>query len=174
MAVIVNKKDLKGNSTSLIINYGNIAGILIEMNQYDNALYYLDKAEYLARQKNYDAIYASIFNNRGEVYFGKKDFKTAKQYSLKGYAASLKHDNCEARKMALLNLGDIFVQEKKLTEAIPYYKKAIELDKEGTTNRIYIFANINLGETYYELKNYKKAEAHLITALSKATATKFK
>src|SRR6185312_15987845 len=73
-----------------------------------------------------------------------------------------------------ISLGTLLLEKGNLHEAINYLEQARKVS--GNTSPYYsiIFPNYLLGKAYYELKDYKNAEAHLLPALRRATELNFK
>ena len=107
-----------------------------------------------ADDKNAGATNPEALNafEKGQMYFYQKKFEMAEVMLLE----SIKHDPENA--LAYSYLGDLFLNKKLYDEALKYYLRALELRPESAEN------NFRIAQTYYYMKNGKKAAEHFSKA----------
>lgn len=134
-----------------------------DLNEYDNALVYLSKAEeiLLAKGQQESIYYADTLNNKGVVYRDTGDYEKALDY----YGRSR-----ELRKKLGLgktvnyaettsNIGIVYVDTGKYDKALEYYmeaQKILEDVKFQQTSKYAILMN-NIGGVYWSKNNYNAA-----------------
>lgn len=146
--------------------YSNMAAVLSQLGQSEQkSMYYLNKAEKLARESNNHDLLGMVLINKGFASNQKKDWNTSHHYFESALALAEKHHMQQNRYLALVNLGSIFIEWKDPEKALSYL-----LEAENTRSNIYPgYRNLclrNLGEVYQQLKDYRQAEYYLLKALN--------
>jgi len=112
----------------------------------DEAIQYLERAiEKGCNMTECFYIAANIYDELGLEFDSEETQKALQYYNrvLEKHPESL---------YTLVNIGTIYEHNNKNEEALVYFKKAYDLDKEKVTNACY-----NLGVTYTKLKQYEEA-----------------
>ncbi len=135
----LQKRTNRASELSLYINY---AALLLDVNRFQEALTYLDKAERL-RPLTRDQ--ARLDNNRGVAYFRMGDYRNAIRYFQKAIGSD------PGISSVLINLANAYSASGRYPEAVSLYKKALGLDP----GRISVKKAI--GMTYMKMGDYVKA-----------------
>ncbi|MBS1690082.1 MAG: sensor histidine kinase [Bacteroidetes bacterium] len=69
--------------------------------------------------------------------------------------------NTGAQKVTLENIGKLYIKLKQPAKGIEYLNRALDINTNSVTDDIMIY--YDLGNAYYQLKNYKKAEEILLS-----------
>jgi len=137
--------------------YNNLGALYSRHGIHDSAIYFYKQAqEYYEIQEDQEGL-VKIFVNTGKVYFYIEDFKKAEEYFLKAYDLVKDLDNLVYKSAVYINLGMVCNVTNKLTEALDYYNKALEIaevtnkgpDKGDIINCI--------GDIYFRQELYDKA-----------------
>lgn len=109
----------------------------------------------------------SIFNsNLADAYFATGDYGQAETYAAKAMEYAVKQNNKSLIALAWQNSGNVYVKQKRYTEAITVLNKAIDIFKEvEDIDRINNTADL-LAEAYALTGNYSKAYEFIV--MSKA------
>jgi two-component system NarL family sensor kinase len=155
--------------------YNDLATVLIQLDRTDQALYYLEKAEALAREKKDSVLLISVLGHKGNFHGKLKEWDKSKQYlqtsvelARKGLKGVLPETTYELEGAALCNLGYAYLLQDQPTQALVYLKEAAALsDKVGVYlgNHLWLM----LGLAYSGLDNYREAESYLLKANENAT-----
>jgi len=151
--------------------YNNMADVLIRMEQYDQASYYLREGEKLALTRNDKYILAYLYTNMGEVHPEQKDYNTAAHYFQKAMDYAMQTRNDDVRQAILSSQGKMMLEMNKPEQAITYLKKALDISTITFPYYSTIVPYYNLGEAFYRTGQYQQAEKALLTGLNKASKT---
>ena len=149
--------------------YNGLALLLFHMGAEKRALYYLDKAEVIARRQRNNELLSLLLNNKGLCYSSRQEWirsaschlaalKLAQQYRLQ----TVKHN-------ALVNLGGLYLARDMPAQALAYLLAARSLQEQiriNVYNRNSVL--VYLGKTYLRLNDYRKAEPLLLQAAQAA------
>lgn len=129
------------------IIYRNIAQTFIEMQLQDLAIHYSTLAAKCYKIDSYDYLVnmADIELLTGKTNSALEKLKTA--YSLKPNELAVNNT------LGLIYLGDYGVEFVDIEKALPYNKKAFDLNNDRITEYV-------LARNYYELEQFEKAELH--------------
>lgn len=119
-----------GNNILLAYNLNNIATILNEMEQYDKAIYYLNKQLPVSKLLNDAYSLAGYYEEYGNAYFKQNKFKEALQQYLLGLHLGLEINN-KGRICGMSNhVGDAYEGLQQYDSAFYYFKKAMEAGEQ--------------------------------------------
>ncbi len=145
--------------------YTSTAMVLFGLQDYEKALYYLNKAEILAKQYSDSYHIAPIYAHKGQVYGHMGNIKQARYYNNLALQAGRELNNEEVQFIALYNMAMISESPKK---ALSFIRKAQNL--QGNINAYYkTSATGAMGTIYLKEKNYTLAFNYLTQAESLAT-----
>lgn len=162
------------HSLSLIKTYNNLSVALNRIEENEDALKYLEKAEGMAVKYRYNRLIAGIHVNKGRIYKemkqwdkSKAEFKVALSFidSLKASDRSVGISARETKQIIATNTGQLFLLQGKLQQSLLYFKNAQLLSRPGTNPYNTIPIVLGLGKTYAALKEYRLAEKYLSEAL---------
>lgn len=94
------------------VNYGYLKD---EMQQSDSAIYYFNKAEKDFQGDNYER--ANLYLNKGRAYMNIKENELSKQNLYKAIQLFKEYEDKDGEIRVHLNLAEIYLDEKKYTEA---------------------------------------------------------
>ncbi len=150
-------KDLiaASNSALSLLHYSN--------NDYLNALAYLNNSLKLQKEENDSIGLSSTFNNIAVLYKNMFNFQTALEYNKKSLAISLAIDDFIGIGKSYSNIGRIYEASNEHQKALEYYQLALENNKAHEILNSIPYRNI--GEVYYNLKNYTEAQKYNLQGL---------
>jgi tetratricopeptide (TPR) repeat protein len=161
------------NSQNLINPYVNMVFIQSKLGRHRQALEYGLVAKKLAIEKDLPLTLAKVFLNIGTQYtfLGQED--SAIYYFDSAAVLFQQHGLIDYQQAALTSIGDVMSQLGNYEQAIPYYKRSMQLS--STTSPLYgtIIPAYSLGIALFHLKKYKEAEVILVAGIEEATMTGF-
>jgi class 3 adenylate cyclase/TPR repeat protein len=123
-----------GNKERFARNLGNIGGVYMNLSDYTKALEYSSKALFIHEEIGNKVSIAINLGNIGEVYATKEstyyDAKKAEEYLRKSLQLAEEIGAKNIIKSIYENLHTLRRNEKQYEEALEYYKKSVEIDKE--------------------------------------------
>jgi class 3 adenylate cyclase len=144
----IGNLDIVGTTTS------NIADIYIQKDNYDSALYYLEKS-LIAVENTVDA--AVTLNQIGTVYASKKEFQRAIDYQLEAIAIATDFNAILDLAKSFRSLADTYQEMGETSNAISGYKRAQtiaeELGSDYTLKDVYL----GMATSFEKLSDYKSA-----------------
>lgn len=147
-----------------ITAYNNLGTLFMDMHDYDKSLYYLRKAEQAAADQNNQSYLIATWQDIAGCYAYKGIYDTALVYVKKIDGLPVEMD--AVKKETQHNLeGFIYSNLQMQDKAIEQYKLALAVNPYSSKKTTYLS---NLGSSYIELKQYKKAEQYLKRALDLA------
>ncbi|WP_225000296.1 ATP-binding protein [Cesiribacter sp. SM1] len=158
-------EDLK-YETGLHMLYSNLCGLYgDELNQYDKAMIYCDKAVALAREQEHIRGLGMAQLNRGLVLIRKKDYAQALTAIQEGYTIGKELSNVYMQLGALGNIIDIYLRNGQYTRVIPVAMEMENLAKSVADVNNESLALNGLASAYLHLKEYQKAKLYASQAL---------
>jgi len=152
------------NNREKLFNLNDIAGGYISLNQSEKAFEYLNKANNILENIDVDSwedIYVSylIYTNLSNYYVSKQQFEQARPFFDKAKDIVFSNSNfwIDAKIVVLSCEADFSIADKKYTETISIYRKALELAKEIDYLEYQEWLLGAIEWLYMNLKNYKKA-----------------
>lgn len=146
-------KDLQGQCVTL----SNTGNNFIQLNKYDSAKVYFNKAIQLAyKLKNEDEITTGL-SNLGQVLNHEGEYKLAIEKLNKALEMSKKLESLETTHVLLLRLGNSYLGLRNYQKAIELYSNALKISKEindldGQSNNL-----SKLSDTYEKTGDFKNA-----------------
>src|SRR5262249_23911437 len=119
--------EAKGEISSLVNTYNNLAVIYNQLKQYDSARLLLNKALRIGKMHEPAIELTSIYNNLGNVCFRKKEFDEALIYFRRNYTKHLATKDDAALWVAVLNMADVFIEKKQFDSASHFADTAMKL-----------------------------------------------
>ncbi|WP_298549204.1 sensor histidine kinase [uncultured Aquimarina sp.] len=150
----IRKFELSGNLSYLPLSYSNLGIVAKEMERYDDAVFYHDKAIENAENTPKDTLYAVIGNNNiGTVYKSAKKYDKAKEY----YSRALSYTNFlkkRPKRLSLLldNLAYVnFLANKEDDSVLDLFNQAFTI-RDSVNDVVGLSTNnLHLAE-YYQAK----------------------
>ncbi len=96
----------------------------------DSSLLWYDKAYVIAKKADDKDAMASVYNNKGLIYWGKEQYKTAMDYYLSSYEIFKDLGQQRGQANSLNNIGLLLSKLKRHKEANTYQKRALTIRKE--------------------------------------------
>jgi signal transduction histidine kinase len=151
----------------LVRIYNNVALSLIQLQEYDKALYYLNKSELLTNKLQHWIRLPDIWNNMAIVYNKTEEADKALHYSQRALYGARIFQHYHAEYSALLELAVIMLDQKQPSKAISYLQEALQI--KGNINSSFVGrTSYLLGNAYYALNNPIQAERYFLAAIAKA------
>ncbi len=175
----LSNQGLLENDNVLMI-YTNMAFMQTSLNQNEQALYYLDVAENLARKRDKRNQLPFILNNKGEALAALGRTTEAMLCFKEGLRLVQQNAQLSPGRKTEIHqsinnsIGSLLIQTGQPEAAIPYFTEAIQLSSQTNPYFSRIFPNYFLGQVYYGQKNYALALKHLLPALELANRLDFK
>ncbi|MBK9284659.1 MAG: tetratricopeptide repeat protein [Sphingobacteriaceae bacterium] len=153
MVIGENAKD----DNTLMVTYGNIGSLYINLGRTKLALDFQLKSLDLALKHNKIERLASIYNNLSLIYHEFKEHDKAVEYGLKSVEINTQHNLHYNLGSSYGNLGNAYYGKNDFEKALVNYNKCYELAVETQNNYELSKASLDLAEVHMSLKNYKKA-----------------
>lgn len=129
---------------SIFTNCTNLGSVFNKLNQPDSALYYLTEAQNIAQKYKVGLPMNSLYNNLGNAWFYKKQWDKALGYFMTNYNTDSINADKEMLWYDCLNIGDTYLEKKKLDSAKKYIDLSLQLahflgskDKEADVYALY-------------------------------------
>ena len=152
----------KKTNHDIILIFNNVAAFWIIMDNTKKALYYLEKAEDLAIKYKDTCNLATAMLNKSNIYSSNKQWDSAMFYCQKTITLCKRANKFKLQTTILneatLGAGVIHIEMNQPQEAIPWLQQAVKQFKQIKDQANLIISYYNLGNAYYQLHDYKKAE----------------
>ncbi len=153
--------------------YNNYAALLLNMPQDSldhnkKSLYYLDRAEQVARQYNDLKIITCVLCNKSKIYRNQRRYPESMRLAKAGLQLARQHHFTQWEYVLLNNIGDLYHLTGQHEKAIPYLEAAIASPNQPVDPYYRNMAIFTLGEVYFDLGNHKKAEHYFLESLAAA------
>ncbi|MEM6718906.1 MAG: sensor histidine kinase [Bacteroidota bacterium] len=96
----------------------------------DSSLLWYDKAYAIAERASDKDGMASVYNNKGLIYWGKEDYKTAMDYYLSSYEIFKDLGKQRGQATSLNNIGLLLSKLKRHKESNAYHRRSLAIKKE--------------------------------------------
>ncbi len=151
-------------------NYGSLLFSLPQdsLTHNSKSLYYLDKAEQVARRYNDLKIITCVLCNKAKIFRNQKRYGESMQLARMGLELARKHHFTQWEYVLLNNIGDLYYVMGEPAKAIPYLEEAINSSNQPVDPYYRNMATFTLGEVYYALGNHRKAEHFFLESLAAA------
>lgn len=160
------RKNIAADDPGYINIYLNLGIIWVRLGQNDFALQHLQEGLRIAEVNHNDMSVCTLLAHMGVVYIEKDMLAKAQQYLLRSLKLARALGNTSMEQNIHLNMGSIYLKQKTPLKAISHLDEvthAQELNPMYTADAAY-----NLGEAYYQMGQYKKAETIILPVLSYA------
>lgn len=137
----------------VILSLGDIA---IEEEDYQKALQYFKTIEQ-QQDKNLVFNKSAFYQNLGLCYFHTKNYTKAEEFLLKGSNLQLQEKDTVKLIRTYINLGNLYYEQYKDHQAIPYFEKAYQLSKQINNFELKQNAALNMAVVEENKKNFSKA-----------------
>jgi tetratricopeptide (TPR) repeat protein len=150
--------------------YGNIAIIYSNMQDYTNALDYFRRGLQIAREFPHDNGVALAYLNIGDVFTRSMQLDSAVSYTLRSLDLSEMAHDTMLQSVSLSNLGDIYNKKLQPLRALSPLERSLQLSKDihdpdGVANTYG-----SLAETYRLLGSFQKSITYAENSLKEASA----
>ena len=142
----------------------NIGDVLLQQEKSGEALNYFYSSQGIAEEVNDSMSIARSLNNISRAFRQEKKYKEELLTRAKLLDINKKMGNYEAQSTDNLEIGNIYMEENKLEEAIPYFEESIELsnktgnfdNKKEALQKLYITQEKsgNFIDAFASLKEY--------------------
>jgi signal transduction histidine kinase len=168
-AIDIARKHQPEYLATIYNNYGSLLSSLPDSAaNYQRSVYYLDKAEHIARQFNDLKIITCVLCNKAKLYRNQKRYAESMDLSLRGLELAQQHHFTQWELVLLNNIGDLHFAMGKPEEAIPFLEQSLKVEGAGIDPYYRNMAIFTLGEVYYALDDMAKAEHYFTVSLKAA------
>jgi two-component system, NarL family, sensor kinase len=165
---LLAEKYLSKINYNMGIMYSNIGNLYSDLDQFEKALIYSDKAiEDAKKTKSKNDLAVSLLN-KSMPLLELKRFNEAEKVLQESLLLSKEVQNNFARAAALLNMGDLKIKTHKYEEIKKYADEALDLHQQMNNPEGIIIAQKALGIYYLHQKNYNKANLYTKESLKLA------
>ncbi len=164
---------------NVLVTYINLSKLLGYMYNQEKSLYYLGKAETLAREKNMIGFLPAILNNKAANAFYRKDYPEAVTLYTKLLDHCMETNDSSMMCIALFGIGDSYSSMGQPDKGIAYLERGVEIKNRLSPSAFkyeYDYHPLKnhynlLGKTYFQLNDYNRAERALLKGLELAETT---
>jgi len=148
---------------------GNIKAAMsnayLRLPESDKSLQYALEVTKIGHAIGDSSLLAAALNLRGNVMRNTNQLEESLKLFQEHYNMLIALNQEEASARSLTNIGIVHAMKKEYEEAIPYFKKAIELSKRHQNNYLLAFASGSMGQNYSDLGQMDSSIIYLETAL---------
>ncbi len=148
----------------LIATYTGLGAVASHISHWERAFFYFNQAEKLALQYRDTSFWVSVLTNKASLYQDRKDYDRA---------LIIAREALDIAQRKGIYCGDIaqaiaasLLFQNKPEQALIYGQLALKNATETHNKEREISAHYVLGYNYVQLRQYKKAEQHLVAGLS--------
>ncbi len=134
-------------------------GRVLEMKDFDTAMYYFNKAISLAAKNNWSEEEAKTHINIGFAYLYSKNSKKSIEKLKQGLDIYISTGNKKEQLDTYYNLGYFYANFENFSRSIEYFNKAARLGEELNNEKRLTGIYNNLGLIYHYIGHYDKANA---------------
>lgn len=150
-------------------NYGSLFSALPDsLMSYERSMYYLDKAEQIARKTNDLRIMTCVLCNKAKLYRNQKRYTESMDLLLQSLALAQQNHFHQWEMVALNNIGDLHFVMGHPEKAIPYLLKSLKMEGAGVAPYYRNMAVFTLGEVYASMGQKEKAAHYFSLSLAMA------
>jgi len=162
-------EDLTGKSNML----SNIGAVYQMLGEDSTALNYFNRSLTTAKVIKDSIRISTAYFNLGTTYANEEaTFDQAISLYLEALKTFEEIEYASGQALALLNIGELLLNQNKLSSALEYFNKALNLNQVPEVYKTSI--NYFLGEVYSKLNNYQLAEEFYKKAIAEALISKNK
>lgn len=160
-----------GNDYEIAYAYLYMGDTLFSLSNLDEAVRYLEKAEKIQKQNNFENLLMITYNIMGVLYMTKGDLLIALDYYHLALVMAKKMNEYSVAAMVYNNVGAILSNIGDLEKAVEYFNQAYEcINKLESDGNKFVFdiilLHMNVCEEYITEKRYDDAKKYLDDALS--------
>ncbi len=155
----------RADYTYVLDAYNRLGVLLFQLRLFDQARFYFDQGEQIARQFGDTAMLAKVMVNKGAVYGDEGNKEAARKIYLDIYALSREHGYHGPQLTAASNLANMLTEEDDLGAALAYAHEALALSEQTDAFDQHINIRYRLGYIYYRMKQHRKAMQYLLPAV---------
>ncbi|PZO29126.1 MAG: hypothetical protein DCF13_07190 [Flavobacteriaceae bacterium] len=165
------EKNREENADGISYVYTNLGVLYGDQEQWRESIKYLKKAAFVIDQKKEKKTVEdelqkfAMYYNIGSAYVTLNDYKNGEEYLKKALALSKKHNQNSYTSFALGKLAMVDLHYKREDEA---EQKFLESSKIAESSLSKGFSLVNLGDLYYQKKDYDKSKRFLEEGLALA------
>lgn len=148
-------RELK-DARQLANNLSLIGDINRCINQPTDALKYLNEALEISKNNNFPKEQAFCFSSMGAVYHRLKKYKTARDNYEEGLEIAKSLKDTSRIIDFQYSIGDLLIEQNHTTEALNFFKNALELSKASDDQYNLGLCYVGLAKVSYKQKQYKK------------------
>lgn len=165
-ALKCTKKDQKEYTTFIASLYNNLGLLCSNRRDFDQALSYYEKALVLMADSVPETA-MKTYNNKSAIYTYRNQFGQAEECLDKAIALAEQYKDKRTLTICYNNKGTLRDSQGKEKEALPYYEKALALEREIYPENHPSIANTlsNISSTYQNLECPKEALDYTIQSL---------
>jgi signal transduction histidine kinase/Flp pilus assembly protein TadD len=154
-----------GSTDFLDTIYNNMAVIYYQINDFENAIHYSEKAYELLQANGEIADSLGILNNIGKIKTLQKNFIEAEQILLEAEQLAIKNQISYQQIIALKNLGELKYSTEQFEEAFTYLENGRELAKREKNKQLLYSITLLHAEVANKMKKFDAANAFYLEAL---------
>ncbi len=163
--------EVYGTYTSKVTMYTNFSTVLNQLDMEEQAGYYLELAERIARKER-DGNLTHIFLSKGIIAGKQQQLEASKYYFDSALILARRFNQEDIKYTILSNIGVNYYQQGQLERALPILMEIKE--NSGRINPYYVTHTTGIiGSIYYAYKEYDKAEHYLTEALQSAEKMRY-
>ncbi len=148
-------------SDQLVRIYNNLGAALLQLNQFNKAIYYLDKAEILSKNLQAGERFSIVYGNKAAVYNKLNMTDSARHYGQQALDFARYYGKFHDEFSALTNLAMVMISTGRPHVAIRYLDTAFRI--QGNIFPYYkTEARYLYGQAYFMLGNYEKAKSFFL------------
>ncbi len=147
--------------------YNNSAAMMLQLGLSEQFLYYLRKAERMARREDNQDLLGAILLNKGNIFLVQGQWGKAETYFHQALTLGRTYNLPHIRQSALSNLGNSWLLQQQPEKALPFLLEARAETSARSPFEVNTI-NVTLGRVYAALQDYDKAENMLQGALQTA------
>lgn len=121
-------------------------------------------ASHRAAELKNDNLLAAAINMKADVYSDLQDYETALKLHYESLRIYEKIGNAYSTAMVLNNIGKVYSDAGKLTDAVTYLDKAEQFSNQFRLNKPLLFTYVNAANTYIRLNQLPKALEYALKA----------
>jgi signal transduction histidine kinase len=164
------------DESTICLIYVNLSRLTNRLKQPDKALYYLSRADAIANRNPSNYLTCIITSHRGMIYAESGQTDSAIFYLRKGQnlirtlsqKSNIRFEDVEYTNMVYM--ADIWLQQGNTDSAAVCIRRIQEI-KTPVVPLYWNKAHLVMGKYYAQIKNYRRAEYHLLTVLDSIQST---
>lgn len=146
------------NNEEIIASYNNIGITHTKKKNYNQAISYFEKADFLIEKLEDKKSHKAIqYNNYGNVFFYKKMYDKSIDFYNKSLDLKREAKDNEGIAICLHNIANVYIEQGKLTEAKNKLHEALALSETAYPNKLFGSICKTTSRLYEIIKNPEKA-----------------